>query len=146
MFCTEEAHRPMDSGYVAMWILKNDRRSFAPKSSPDLNSVMKLKRGCEYHIKERSQTGDTPPEHRGMVLHLPQLAVVRHNSGEGPIGRLDPPKRTATRRSAMSLILHDNSSSSWQIQAVQRRRERPTFNTQIQPAPDTLPTSIRQPV
>ncbi|KAL5978591.1 hypothetical protein ACLOJK_029708, partial [Asimina triloba] len=35
-----------------------------------------------------------PPEHQNPVLHLLQVAVVRPNSGEGPIGRSDPSKRT----------------------------------------------------
>ncbi|KAL5991175.1 hypothetical protein ACLOJK_012081 [Asimina triloba] len=36
----------------------------------------------------------TPPEHRVPVLHLLQGTAVRPNSGEGPIGRSDPSKRT----------------------------------------------------
>ncbi|KAL6004198.1 hypothetical protein ACLOJK_004745 [Asimina triloba] len=40
-----------------------------------------------------------PSEHQVPVLHLPQLATVRHNSGEGPIGRSDPCKST-TRMSS----------------------------------------------
>ncbi|KAL6003334.1 hypothetical protein ACLOJK_023557 [Asimina triloba] len=39
-----------------------------------------------------------PSEHQVPVLHLPQLAAVRRNSGKGPIGRSDPPKRTATSK------------------------------------------------
>ncbi|KAL5977949.1 hypothetical protein ACLOJK_036972 [Asimina triloba] len=35
-----------------------------------------------------------PPEHQNPVLHLLQVAAVRPNSGEGPIGRSDPSKRT----------------------------------------------------
>ncbi|KAL6004088.1 hypothetical protein ACLOJK_004635 [Asimina triloba] len=41
----------------------------------------------------------TPPEHQGTVLHLLQRTVIRPNSGEGPIGRSDPSKRTATASS-----------------------------------------------
>ncbi|KAL5986423.1 hypothetical protein ACLOJK_014756, partial [Asimina triloba] len=41
-----------------------------------------------------------PPEHQNPVLHLLQGTVVQPNSGKGPIGRLDPSKRTVPTSSS----------------------------------------------
>ncbi|KAL5995653.1 hypothetical protein ACLOJK_025719 [Asimina triloba] len=88
-----------------------------------------------------------PSEHQVPVLHLPQLAAVRRNSGKGPIGRSNPPKRTAMQRAnqATHHVGRQPSSCSIFPNDDRRRNPHPCQRSSSSSGPPSAPRQIQPP-